>query len=56
MRQFWERTRSVPLVERWYKTLLDDSAGPARWLEAAGGIVQPDVPPARRTGNPVPGR
>ena len=45
MRQFWEKTRSVPLVERWYQTLLDDSAGPARWLEAAGGIVQPDVAP-----------
>jgi hypothetical protein len=43
LRQFWEKTRSVPLVDRWYRTLLDDSAGSARWLEAAGGIVQPDV-------------
>jgi len=43
IRRFWEKTRSVPLVERWYRTLLDDSAGSARWLEAAGGIVQPDV-------------
>ena len=45
LRQFWQKTRSVPLVERWYRTLLDDSAGPARWLEAAGGIIQPDAPP-----------
>jgi hypothetical protein len=44
LRQFWQRTRSVPLVERWYRTLLDDSAGPGRWLEAAGGIIRPDVP------------
>lgn len=48
MRQFWQRTRSVPLVERWYRTLLDDSAGPGRWLEAAGEIVQPDVPAGER--------
>ena len=51
IRQFWEKTRSVPLVERWYQMLLDDSAGPARWLEAAGGIVQPVV---EEGGNPFP--
>ena len=45
MRQFWEKTRSIPLPERWYRTLLDDAAGPARWLEAAGEIVRPDVKP-----------
>jgi hypothetical protein len=45
MRDFWQRTRSVPLDDRWYKTLLDDSAGPARWLEAAGAIIQPAAPP-----------
>ena len=43
IRQFWEKTRSIPLVERWYRTLLDDSAGSARWLEAAGGITQMEV-------------
>jgi hypothetical protein len=43
MRKFWEKTRSIPLAERWYRTLLDDSAGSDRWLEAAGGIVQPEV-------------
>ena len=36
-----EKNRAVPLVERWYRTLRDDSAGTARWLEAASGIVQP---------------
>jgi hypothetical protein len=50
IRQFWEKTRSVPLVERWYRTLLDDSAGSARWLEAAGGIVRTDV----KEGMPIP--
>jgi hypothetical protein len=44
LRQFWQATRSIPLVERWYRTLLDDSAGPGRWLEAAEGIIQHDVP------------
>jgi hypothetical protein len=42
IRQFWEKTRSIPLVERWYRTLLDDSATQARWLEAAGGIISMD--------------
>ncbi len=42
MRRFWEKTRSVPLIERWYQTLLDDSAGPQRWLEAAWGISHPE--------------
>jgi hypothetical protein len=41
IRQFWEKNRSVALVDRWYRTLLDDSAGTTRWLEAAGGIVTP---------------
>ena len=40
-RALWEKNRAVPLVERWYRTLADDSAGPARWLEAATGLVQP---------------
>jgi hypothetical protein len=50
IRQFWEKTRSVPLIERWYRTLLDDSADPARWLEAASGIVAPEV----KEGMPLP--
>ncbi len=40
-RAFWEKNASVPLVERWYRSLRDDSAGPARWIEAASGLVQP---------------
>ncbi len=40
-RALWEKNRAVPLVERWYRTLRDDSAGTHRWLEAATGLVQP---------------
>jgi hypothetical protein len=38
---YWEKNRSIPLVERWYRTLADDEAGNAAWLEAAGFITQP---------------
>jgi hypothetical protein len=50
IRRFWEKTRSVPLIERWYRTLRDDSADPARWLEAASGIASPEV----QDGMPLP--
>jgi len=50
IRQFWEKTRSVPRIEQWYRTLLDDSAGTPPWLEAAGRIVAPDV----EEGMPLP--
>ncbi|WP_406698713.1 hypothetical protein V5E97_07485 [Singulisphaera sp. Ch08] len=50
IRQFWEKTRSISLPERWYRTLADDSAGQAGWLEAAAGIVSSDV----AEGMPVP--
>jgi hypothetical protein len=40
IRDYWEKNRGVLLVERWYRTLADDVAGPAGWLEAAGSIVQ----------------
>ena len=50
IRAFWEKTRSIPLTERWYRTLLDDKAGPERWLEAAGGIVSAEV----KEGEPFP--
>ena len=61
-RALWEKNRAVPLVERWYRTLRDDSAGPARWLEAATGLVQPPGRGApfmgyftvRRPGQPQP--
>ena len=54
-RAWWEKHRAMPLIERWYRTLLDDSAGPDRWLEAADGLVQPPggwLP--RRPGQPQP--
>jgi len=38
---YWEKNRAVPLVERWYRTLADDAAGGAAWLEAAGNITRP---------------
>ena len=40
IRAYWEKNRGVPLVERWYRTLADDVAAPAEWLQAAGNIVQ----------------
>ncbi len=39
---YWQRNRDVPVTERWYRTLADDQAGAAAWLEAAGNIIQPD--------------
>ena len=40
IRDYWEKNRGVALVERWYRTLADDVAAPAEWLQAAGNIVQ----------------
>ena len=40
IRAYWEKNRGVSLVERWYRTLADDVAAPAEWLQAAGNIVQ----------------
>ena len=40
IRAYWEKNRGVELVERWYRTLADDVAAPAEWLQAAGSIVQ----------------
>ncbi len=42
IRAYWEKNRAIPLVERWYRTLADDQAGAAAWLEAAGNITQPE--------------
>jgi len=39
IRVYWEKNRAVPLAERWYRTLLDDSAGTDRWLDAAQMIT-----------------
>ena len=40
-RALWEKNRAVPLIDHWYRTLRDDSASRARWLEAATGLIQP---------------
>jgi hypothetical protein len=40
IRDYWRKNRGVSLTERWYRTLADDVASPAEWLEAAGNIVQ----------------
>ena len=37
---YWNEYKSTPLVERWYKTLLDDKAGIANWLQALENIIQ----------------
>ncbi len=47
MREFWEKNRGLSPPERWYRTLLDDSAGPKPWMEAAGHLIElpdPAVP------------
>ncbi len=52
MREYWKKTHSMPMVELWYRTLLDDSPaeGLYHWSGAAHNIVQPDVKP----GAPIP--
>ena len=47
IRKAWEKTRSVPLVERWYRTLQDDSAPPVRWVEVCWMIAHPESPRGR---------
>jgi hypothetical protein len=37
---YWDQNRAIPLAERWYRTLADDTAGDKAWLEAAGNIIQ----------------
>ncbi len=59
IRTAWEKTRSVPLVERWYRTLLDDSAPPGRWSEVCAAIALPESkwgwPSSRTVGLPPRG-
>ena len=40
-RAFWEKNRDVPLLERFFRDLADDSASPAQWLDAAEALSQP---------------
>ena len=56
MRRFWEKNRSVALVDRWYRTLLDDSARPDVWREAAGAYSAGRRERASRRRNPAPGQ
>ncbi len=54
--EHWKKTHSMPLVvELWYRTLLDDSAGMYEWNGAANRIVQPDVKPGAPTPEPGTG-
>jgi len=41
IRAFWEKNRGVPELELHYRTLADDQATPAQWLDAAEALVQP---------------
>jgi hypothetical protein len=51
---YWDKNRSIPRVERWYRTLADDEAGVGLWLEAAGLIVQLEsVEKPRLRGEPL---
>ena len=49
---YWRDARGVPLVERWYRKLADDAAGPAAWLEAAGLIAEPENVEVLAAGGP----
>ena len=40
IRDYWRKNQGVSLAERWYRTLADEVATPAEWLQAAGNIVQ----------------
>jgi len=41
IRAYWNKYKHLPLTDRWYSILDDDSAH-ARWDEAAANIVQPE--------------
>ncbi len=41
IRAYYARNKGKSSVEQWYETLADDSAGPDRWVEAAGRIAEP---------------
>jgi len=42
IQEYWDKNKSIPLVERWYRTLADDQAGAVAWLDAVGNIVRPE--------------
>jgi hypothetical protein len=41
IRAYWKRYQDMPRIERWYRVLQDDAAGPEQWLEAAANITLP---------------
>jgi hypothetical protein len=41
IRAYWEKNRGVPEPERYYRTLADDRATVAQWLDAAEALAQP---------------
>jgi hypothetical protein len=41
IRAYWEKNRGVPELERYYRTLADDRATMAQWLDAAEALAQP---------------
>lgn len=54
-RTFWEANRAVPVAERYYRTLADDTAAD-RWLGAAGGLAAPGRDAAGRLRSNRPGQ
>jgi hypothetical protein len=44
IRAYWKKWRGVPIVERWYRILADDTSPAEQWIEAANRIVQPSDP------------
>ena len=38
-RAYWQRFGSLPVTERWYRTLADDAAGKAAWIDAVEQLV-----------------
>lgn len=41
LQAYWNKYKSVSAPERWYRTLADDRAAPAQWLDAAHEISRP---------------
>lgn len=41
-RSYWKEFGKIPLAERWYRKLADDSAGQSAWADALGNIVRPE--------------
>ena len=42
LRAYWAHTSSLPLADRWMKTLGDDKARPDQWIDSALRILAPE--------------